>query len=111
MLPQSGSMGVNFFAQNLSPEERYFCCPPTKLIIPCYRAIAACPGAKALLLMPEWYGANNWPYFFNGKEIKQYIVSVTPFQAGFFFANSATSKVFSAKPKFRMLALLINVAS
>gem|GEM_PF-3893740 len=111
LLPQSGSIGVNFFAQNLSSKERYFCCPPTKLIIPCYRSIAACPGAKALLLIPEWHGANYWPYFFNGRQTKQFIVSVTPFQAGFFFANNATSKVFSAMPKFRMLALLINVAS
>jgi len=107
LLPQTGSAGINFFAQTLSVTEKYFCCPPTRLVIPCYRTIVNTPGVDALLLLPEWHGANYWPYFFNGRQQKPYVVSVTPFSARFFFTNQATSKVFTAAPKFRMLALRI----
>ncbi len=33
------------------------------------------PGVEALLLLPEWHGANYWPYFFNGGQQKPHVVS------------------------------------
>jgi hypothetical protein len=88
-------------------QEKYFSCPPTHLVIPCYRTIVNTPGVEALLLLPEWHGANYWPYFFNGGQQKPHVVSVSSFSARFFFTNQATSKVFTADPKFKMLALQI----
>jgi hypothetical protein len=109
LLPQTGAAGINFFAQKLSASEKYFCCPPTKLLIPCYRFLISQQGTQALLLLPEWHTANFWPYFFNGSQWKKHVVSVAAFRAGFFFTNQATSVVFTALPKFRMLAMLIKV--
>jgi hypothetical protein len=60
-----------------------------------------------LLLLPEWHGANYWLYFFNGGQQKPHVVSVTTFPARVFFTNQATSKVFTAAPKFKMLALQV----
>jgi len=111
LIPQSGSLGVNFFAQNLAAKEKYFCCPPTKLAVACYRKLVSKPGTQAMLLIPEWLGSSFWPYFFNGIQRKEHIVSVTPLQARFFFTNKATSQVFTAMPKFRLMALLIIVPS
>jgi hypothetical protein len=106
-LPQNGSAGVNFIAQTLSVTEKYFCCPPTRLVMPCYCMTVNMPGIEALLLLPEWHGANYWPYFFNGGQQKLHVVSVTTFPALFFFTNQATSKVFTAASKLKMLALRV----
>jgi hypothetical protein len=109
LLPQTGTAGLNFFAQVLQPSHRYFCCPPIKLLVPCFRALIATPGVQALLLMPEWHSASYWPYFFTGTKPRKYVVSVTPFEARFFYTNQASSNVFTSRPKFRMLALHIHV--
>jgi hypothetical protein len=39
--PQSGSAGVDFFAQQLEPNEVYLCCPPVKLAAHCIWKIVA----------------------------------------------------------------------
>ena len=31
-IPQIGSIGVNFLAQDLKENVKYFCCPPVKMI-------------------------------------------------------------------------------
>jgi hypothetical protein len=41
MLPQTGAAGVNFFAQELDSSEIYFCCPPVRLIIPCFQFLTS----------------------------------------------------------------------
>ncbi len=53
LLPQIGSSGINFFAQNLTAAEVYFCCPPVRLIVPCYRFLLSQPTVRAILIVPE----------------------------------------------------------
>jgi hypothetical protein len=60
-------------------------------------------------LVPEWTSAVHWPFLFNGATWRKFIVEVEAFQPHFFFTNKASSNVFTAKPKFRMLALKIIV--
>jgi len=105
--PQSGSSGVNFFAQSLSPEERYFCCPPVDLIVPVFKRICAQPGVTALMLVPEWYGHGFWPVLFPAMRALPQIRQLRRFVPSFFFANQAHSPVFSRHPNFCMLALLV----
>jgi len=106
-MPQTGALGVNFFAQNLLEEEKYFCCPPVKLVVPCFKKLAATKNVCSVLLVPEWTGAVFWPYIFTGKSWRYPVVKVLYSQAGFFFSNNAESKVFTGKPNFRMVALLL----
>ena len=107
VLPQTGTAGINFFAQKLSAAETYFCCPPVKLIIPCFLKLVSEKGIKAVLLVPEWHSAVFWPFLFNGVNVRPHVSQVLPFQAKFFYTNQAQSHVFCRDPKFRMLALKI----
>lgn len=105
--PQTGSSGVNFFAQKLCKFEKYYCCPPVKLILPCFKKLCSEPGVQSLILLPEWKSNGFWPYFFNGVDTHEKVKGVYRFETGFSFSNIATSHVFSARPNFAMLALLI----
>ncbi len=59
--PQSGSAGVDFFAQKLEPNEVYLCCPLVKLVAHCIRKIVASRNTTAVLLVPNWTSAVYWP--------------------------------------------------
>ena len=110
LLPQLNSAGVNFFAQTLSTVEVYFCCPPVKLIVPCFKFLVSKVGIQAILMVPEWTSAPHWPFLFNGVAWREHITEIDTVQARFFYTNNASSSVFTRKPKFRMLALKIQVS-
>jgi hypothetical protein len=97
--------GVNFFAQSLFNSEYYFCCPPVALIIPCFQVFQSQPELQGLLLVPEWQGAQFWPVLFPSGSITSCALPVYRFSAKFFYANFATSRVFTVKPSFHMLAI------
>ena len=107
LIPQTGSAGVNFFAQNLSQAEKYFCCPPVSLIVPCFQTLVASPGIHALLLIPDWSGQPFWPFLFNGTQRQPQIRDVFRFRTGFTFSNAARSHIFTRNPNFDMLALIV----
>jgi len=107
VLMQTGTAGINFFAQKLSAAEVYICCPPVKLIIPCFLKLVSEKGIKAVLLMPEWHSSVFWPFFFNGSRVRPQVSEVRLFEAKFFYTNQAQSHVFCREPKFRMLAFKI----
>ena len=109
LVPQTGTSGVNFFAQSLSDTQKYFCCPPVRLIVPCFKRLCTVTGVQAVLVIPAWAGQAFWPFLFNGVARQSQIRDVFRFHTGFVFANEATSKVFSRNPRFDMLALLIIV--
>jgi len=103
----SQAAGINFFAQTLLPSVNYFCCPPISLIIPCVRKLEALPHVSFLLLVPEWPSANFWPILFPHRRPIWPKADIFSTQASFFFANCASSKVFSARPNFSMLAICV----
>jgi len=104
----SHAAGINFFAQALQPGKKYFCCPPVSLIIPCIRKLQAAPGVEFLLIVPEWHSAAFWPILFPHRHILWPRATVFASPAKFFFANQATSKVFSHRPNFGVL--IVHVA-
>ena len=101
--------GSNFFSQTLTCDEKYFCCPPVNLIVPCFKRLCTVSGVQAVLLVPAWAGHAFWPFLFNGSGRQPQIKDVFRFHTGFVFANEATSTVFSRNPRFDMLALLVVV--
>ena len=107
LVPQTGASGVNFFAQNLSSKEIYFCCPPISQILPCYKKLISQSGLTAILLVPDWKSHVFNPYLFNGNICQPQIKQVFPFQPPFCFSNMASCKVFSKNLKFQMFALLV----
>ena len=58
--PQSGSVGVNFFAQQLEQDEVYYCCPPVKEVGHMLRRLDKFAGVKALIIIPAWEGSVYW---------------------------------------------------
>ena len=45
LFPQTGAVGLNFFEQKLSNNEKYLCCPPVSQIIPCFLKLVLTPEA------------------------------------------------------------------
>jgi len=107
LMPQTGAEGVNFFAQMLTPAEKYFCCPPVSLVVACFKKICSVVDITALLVVPVWTGHSFWPFLFNGANMQPQIVSVFRFHTSFMYSNAASSHTFSQHPRFDMLALLI----
>ena len=107
MVPQTNSAGVNFFAQSLHSQEKYFVCPPVSLILPAFKKLCSVASLEALFLIPEWKSSVFWPFLFNGVARQPQIRDVFRFPASFSFSNQASSHVFSRHPNFHMLALHI----
>ena len=102
-MPQTDALGVNFFLF----AQKYFWCPPVKSVVLCFQKLAETINVSSLLLVPEWTGAVFWPYIFTGKSWQKPVVKFLYCQAGFFFSNKAESKVFTGKPNFPMVALVL----
>ena len=58
--PQVGCAGVDFFAQSLSPDIRYFLCPLVKVISRLVHFLSTTPGLTFLLVVPDWPSASFW---------------------------------------------------
>jgi len=101
----SQAAGRNFFVQPLYPRIRYFCCPPVAMIIPCFRKLMSHSHLSFLLLVPDWPSAAYWPVLFL-VDHKYRFTEVRKFATNFFYANLGSSKVFSEKPNFSMLAIV-----
>jgi hypothetical protein len=75
-IPQTGSKAVDFFSQNLSPDEVYFCCPPIKEAGHMLRRLSRFKGVTALVVLPAWTGSTYWGMIKEGdgyiKEVKRW---------------------------------------
>ena len=66
--PQIGSLGLDFFAQNLRHEEVYWITPPvTKVLDAINHVLHAEDMVVAFISFPEWKNANYWPMIIRGQ--------------------------------------------
>ena len=74
--PQTGSAGVNFFAQQLQPEETYYCCPPVKEAGHMLRRLQRFNQVTAVVVVPAWEGSVHWSLLKEGsgyiREVQEY---------------------------------------
>ena len=110
-VPQSGSSGVNFFCQKLSPFDILWLCPPVKLIIPVVKHIATFPHVRGILLVPLWRASNFFTYLFHGVHLHQIFTDIFIIKAQFTCSNLATSSVFSEQSKFSVAALSFDTSN
>ena len=61
-IPQEGSLAVNFFTQELYPNEIYWACPPPRLLIELFKHIVHFSNITVIIFVPVWKCANYWPY-------------------------------------------------
>jgi len=59
-VPQPGSAGVDFFAQDLDTTLVYFFCPPISLISRLLRLLFSTPSLKFVLIIPDWPSKSFW---------------------------------------------------
>jgi hypothetical protein len=57
---QVGAEGVDFFAQQLSTEEVYHCCPPVHLVGHMLRRLSGAGPVMAVLVLPAWTASTYW---------------------------------------------------
>lgn len=107
-IPQIGTSGINFFAQRLSSEEIYWCCPPPKFVVRTIKHILSHPNITGIVILPIWKSAYFWPFIRHGKQFAEFISKFLVFQPVFSMSNNCKNSIFFGKKNFSMLAILVN---
>jgi hypothetical protein len=89
-IPQIGSSGVNFLAQNLLPNVNYFCCLPVKMIGRVVCHILDAENVTCLLLVPVWSSAAYWPALQLSPRFREATRREIRFYPRFFMSNGAS---------------------
>jgi hypothetical protein len=105
-IPQVGTEGVNFLAQELKENVNYFCCPPIKMVgrVACHLLEKA--NVSSILLVPVWPSTAYWSSLSESVRFQEAVVNKVYFRPQFFMSNGA-SGLFSRKPNFEMVAFLL----
>ena len=105
-IPQVGTEGVNFLAQELQENTMYYCCPPVKTIgrVTCH--LLDKDNVNCLLIVPVWHSAAYWVALQESARFQETIVQKLCFRPKFFMSNGAPS-LFGRSPKFLMAAFVI----
>ena len=106
-IPQNGCAGINFYVQELVSTHVYFCCPPTKEIVYTFKHLISSTNIKAILIIPAWFSASFWPVLHDGCKFRKEISNYLFFSPEFLVFNQ-TNSLFSRKPNFQMLALVLS---
>ena len=112
-----GCSGVDALAQDWSAENNWLCLP-VHLIIDSVRHLKSCSG-RGTLIIPEWPSASFWPFLRKrSSQFKSFVVDVFVLPAindlllegpGQRQIYASRPSVFRGCPKFRMLALHLDV--
>ena len=105
-IPQIGSSGVNFLAQELKENVKYFCCPPVKMIGRAVCHLIEKENICSLLIVPVWVSAAFWPALQQSERFRECVLKELRFKPKFYMSNGAKS-LFSRCPKFEMAAFLL----
>jgi hypothetical protein len=105
-IPQIGSSGVNFLAQELKENVKYFCCPPVKMIGRAICHLIEKENICSLLIVPVWVSAAFWPAIQQSERFRECVLKELRFKPKFYMSNRAKS-LFSRCPKFEMAAYLL----
>ena len=106
-IPQEGSIGINFFVQQLEINEIYWICPPPHLIIDVIKLLSSyrC-NLTVILFIPLWKNSNFWPFIVKNK-IFHPIIKKFKICKPKFTPNNSTQNVFDGVKNFQCLAFLI----
>ena len=103
-----GSSGVNFFHQQLSPEESIFCFPPTRLLVAALHHVKFYQ-AKAVFVVPVWPASTFysifWPDGTHALQGTQKMLIMNPF---FVCGPLVTSHVMRGRAPYRTAILEVN---
>ena len=102
-IPQKNSSGVNFFAQQLTSKDIYYCCPPPKLIIYTFKHIFSFPNCKAIIVFPIWKSANFFNFVIHGQKTAPFVLQYKIFNPRFF----AKHGLFIGYKNFDMMAVFV----
>ena len=106
--PQIGAAGINFYAQKLSRQERYWICPPVPQVVNAIKHVLNSEERIiAYVTFPEWISANYWPFVTMGERFAPCVSAVFYSRPKFECFNEA-SNVFRGYQRFRMITVLIN---
>lgn len=106
--PQVHTEGINFYAQKLSKDEVYWCCPPVKEVVKCIQHIlAAKERVVAYVSFPEWKSQNYWPMVTSGRFFAPFVMT-SFYSFPKFLAYNDASKTLSGKSSYRFITILIN---
>ncbi len=74
--PQMGAIGVNFFTQQLSRHEVYYCCPPVREAGHMIRRLQRFNGITAVVTLPAWKSSTYWGLLRQGDqfEVKDWVI-------------------------------------
>jgi len=103
-IPQVGSLGVNFFAQNLCSSEVYYCCPPPKLIIHTIKFLLQTNNIQAIVVFPFWKSANYFTFVVRNNVCSPFILAYKLFNPFF----SSSHGIFNGYKNFNMMAIFIH---
>ena len=106
--PQIGSIGLDFFAQELDEEEIYWLCPPVKDMIKVMKKVRETEKkVKALVSFPEWKSACFWPFIVRHnsyhKDIQQIVMTKPIYRT-----LNKSSNVFVGKKQFKFITIYVN---
>ena len=84
-IPQVGTEGVNFLAQELHENTMYYCCPPVKMIgrVTCH--LLDKDNVNCLLIVPVWHSAAYWVALQESARFQETIVQKLCFRPKFFY--------------------------
>jgi hypothetical protein len=106
--PQGDNTAVNFFTQTLNVHDKYFMCPPTKLIGPLVRSLISTTNIHCLLIIPYWLSSNFWTMIHDGHSYAKFIKGVYIFICKpMIFHNNTVKNIFDPNKNMKMLALHI----
>lgn len=99
-----GTSGVNFFAQQLTQEDFYYCFPPVRRAVDALRHLANF-GASGVIVIPVWFRASFFHWFFpDGVHAATWCFKLVKFSPTF-TSSLYVGPVFKGKKDFDTVAL------
>ena len=105
--PQVGDCSVNFFAQELVPDIKYFVCAPVKYIARAFLKFISHKNLTGLFVVPIWKSSLFWPVIHNGQYFHHNIVNTAIFSCKPLVFNVAESRFRKDHINTEFLAFLV----
>lgn len=104
-LPYPGTLGVDFFVQNLNNTHLYYACPPIDMICKVIDKIQCSPGIEIILIIPKWPSAPYWGMLRTYFGFKSFVKNTLFFHTKFY--SDVPSCMFQGRKSFMMAAFHI----
>ena len=104
-LPETKTSGVNFFNQQIDPQDILYVCPPISCVQRAWRTVTKVPGLKSIFVAPYWRSHAFFADFLEQDQFKPCVKSHLIFDAS--FVCNSESCLFNGATKFATLAMLV----